>query len=136
MRASLLICDHAALAGGKLYINGGGWTIHRRPGQMVIGLALRLWADWHEANRQMPIAIRLMDEDGQPVILNDKPVEIRGTLEFGRPVGIVAGDELTSNAAFNLGVALAPGSYRFELDVDGQLLATERFRVASAKPPA
>ena len=85
MRACLIICDHAAVAGNKLYINGGGWNVHRRPGQLLIGLAVRLTAEWTESNRRMPLSVRLMTEDGQPVLQGDNPIEIKGSLEFGRP---------------------------------------------------
>ena len=133
MRAALIICDHAAVADTKLYISGGGWDVHRRPGQVQMGLGIRFIADWNEANRPIKFVLRLVTEDGEPVAQGDKPVEISGTLEFGRPPGIPAGGQLSSNVAVNLGLAIAAGAFRWELDAEGERLATESFRIVQPK---
>jgi len=135
VRGVLLLCDFAAAVQGKLYITGGGWSTHRRPGQMLIGLAVRIVAEWNDSNRQMDLEIRLVDQDGQPVLHNETPVEIKGKIVFGRPAELQPGSELTAVAAFNLGLALAAGSYRWEMDLDGQRLAVESFAVVPAGSP-
>jgi hypothetical protein len=134
MRAVLLLCDYAAAVQGKLYITGGGWNTHNRPGQMLIGLGLHVVADWNDTNRPIELAIRLVDQDGQPVTQSGHAVEIRGKMEFGRPAGLPPGSELSAVAAFNLGLALAAGAYRWEMDLDNERAATESFRVIQPPP--
>ena len=129
MQAFLLLCDFAQVSQGKLYITGGGWNIHRRPGQMLIGLAVKLTADWNDANRPLDMVIRLVNEDGVPVAQGDKPLEIKGKVEFGRPAGIPPASQLVAVAGFNVGIALAPGGYRWELLINGEQLAVESFTV-------
>ena len=67
MRITMLLCDHAVVADGKLYINGGGWSI--RPALPVpMYLALKFDVPWDQAGQPMTLDLRLVDEDGHPVV--------------------------------------------------------------------
>lgn len=125
MQATLILCDHAAVAEGKLYISGGGWTV-TGPQPVPSALALLLHVPWDLANTKLTFQLRLLHEDGQPVTqlgpLGATPVEIGGDIEVGRPPGLRKGTPLAAPLAINLPpLALAPGSrFAWELTVNGE----------------
>ena len=67
MRVTMMLADHAVVAEGKLYVNGGGWSV--RPADPVpMYLALKFDVPWDLAARPIPIELRLLDEDGRQVV--------------------------------------------------------------------
>ena len=56
MRATQLLCDHAVVAEGKLYISGAGWSV-TGPDPAPSAIALKLDVPWDLTN--LPIEIRL-----------------------------------------------------------------------------
>jgi hypothetical protein len=121
----MLLCDHVAVAEGKLYISGGGWTI-TGPAPVPTGIAVILGVPWDRANVQIQFTLRLLQEDGQPVLqegpVGPTPLEIGGQFEVGRPPGVRPGSPLDVPLAINMGPLLLQPNSRFswELMVDGE----------------
>src|SRR5579863_8697337 len=94
VRVTLLLCDAAQVADGKLYILGGGWSLIG-PDPMPSGIGLKIDVDWTEIERSHHWELYLVDEDGQPVIVDTpegpQAIEVRGDFEVARPVGVPPG---------------------------------------------
>jgi hypothetical protein len=117
--------------------------------QQIVGdcrqLAL-IEVPWDEANRQHRLKFALLNEDGQPVLvptpIGDRPLEIEGDFEVGRPPGHRPGTLISLPLAFNLGpVQLAPGSgfvWKFLIDNESEESWRLVFstRPVSAAPPS
>jgi hypothetical protein len=62
---------------------------------------------WDEANKKHRFRLALIDADGHPVTAptsgGDRPVEIAGEFEAGRPAGLKAGSPLDVVVALNIG---------------------------------
>ncbi len=125
MRATLLLSDHAVVADGKLYINGGGWSV-TGPTPAPSAIAVKLDVPWDRANQRLHLRLRLIGQDGDPVTVpgpeGPQPVEITGEAEIGRPQGLVEGADIDFPLAFQLGpLPLEPGQrYQWVLDIDGE----------------
>jgi hypothetical protein len=128
----MMLCDHAAVADGKLYINGGGWSTVLRPDMPTpMGIAVKALIPWDQTNMQHTIVIELRDEDGQAVLNPDgQPWRADGTIEVGRPPGLKPGTAIDAPmAVFFPGIALATGGYMWTLEIDGAELAAIAIRV-------
>jgi hypothetical protein len=132
----MLLCDAADAVGGKLYIHGGGWSQLLLPDFAVpMALAVKLEVPWHEANDPHRVVARLVDADGEQVLIpgpDDQPVPVIQdvTVETGRPPGLVPGVAIDAPLALKFwGLALPAGSYVWELEVDATVEARAPFRV-------
>ncbi len=125
-----LLADSAQVSAGKLFVLGGGFdTINARAFPAAVrGLAVALVAEIEpsDRNRDLPISIRLLDEDGDAV-----GVESRGMMRVGAPSTLPAGaSSLVPLVASFLGVRFAkPGGYVFIIDHEGEELGRIPFRV-------
>lgn len=124
-RVTMILCDHAQVAGGKMFIAGGGWSVTSTP-TPPSAIALLIHVPWGEANRKVPFALRLVSADGEPVTQpgpagQPVPIEVRGELEVGRPVGLPEGTMLDAPFAINIpSLVLEPGHrYVWELQING-----------------
>jgi hypothetical protein len=113
----MMLCDHAQVAGGKLFISGGGWGVTPTPTQPT-AIALLLQVPWGEANRRLGFTLQLLDSDGQPVTQlgptgQAQPVAVEGEVEVGRPPGLVEGSTLDVPLAFNIPSLLLQPDQRF-----------------------
>ena len=124
MRVTMLLADHAVVAEGQLYVNGGGWSI-RPAGPTPMFLALKFDVPWDLAGRPIEVELRLVDEDGHLVAQRtpqgDQPVLVNARLEVQRPPGLTPGAPI--DAAMAIGVppfGLPPGRrYSWRLSGDG-----------------
>jgi hypothetical protein len=99
----VLLCDHAEVVNGKLYMMGGAWNRIARlvplipgtsagqleplpsaPGRFAI--ATSVLVDWNEANDSLPIELSIEDPDGRTRLW-----EAQGSLTAGRPAGAMKG---------------------------------------------
>ncbi len=124
-RATMMLCDHAQVAEGKLFIAGGGWSITRTPTQMS-AVAVLLQVPWGEANRKVRFSLALRDSDGRPVPQvrpdgESVPVRIDGELEVGRPAGLPEGSALDAPLAVKIApLALPAGRYVWNLTINDE----------------
>lgn len=118
-----MLADHAAVADGKLFISGAGWT-QIGPQPSPFALALIIEVPWSEANRRHKWSLVLQGEDGLSVHLpapgGETPVAIEGEFEVGRPPGLREGGPLEMPLAVNVGpLPLEPGRrYQWRLFVN------------------
>ena len=127
---SVVLCDYAEEVQGKLYILGGGWSLLRGQGPADMALAVKLGLPWKDADRPVPLQASLLTEDGHHVEMADQPVGFGAEVRASRAPDLPPGTLLDVALAIRFhGLVLAPGGYRFELEVDGELSATVPFRV-------
>lgn len=123
MRVTMLLCDHAQAADGKLNVIGGGWSL-TGPGPAPFGIAILFQVPWDQANERHEFRLELLDADGQPVHLpnHDDPVFVEGSFETGRPPGMRPGTPTDFPFAMNSGpIPLEPGGrYEWRLSVNGR----------------
>lgn len=128
---TVLLCDAAQVAEGKLYVLGGGWTLCG-PGAFQHALAIKVEVPWGEANRRHVLDAVLVDEDSRPVRLGQPPTEVRfqGTFEVGRPPGLPPGTRLDVPLAVNFPPLDLPAGagYAWAVSINGQELRRVRFR--------
>lgn len=123
MRLTVMLCDSARVAEGKLYVLGGGWThvvADQAPLELALGVVIAV--PWGDANRRHSLAVALMDEDGQPIEVDTpdgrQPLRQETQFEVGRPPGIKAGIDLNAVMVFRFGgLQLPAGGYVWELAV-------------------
>lgn len=136
MKVTMMLCDYAQVADGKMNIIGGGWTV-TGPQPVPFGLALVLDVPWALTNVQHTFRLELIDLDGSPVspIGEDEPIAIEGQFEVGRPVGTRSGTYLPFMAALNSGPLPLPpgGDYEWRLAINGQ--THESWRLAFSTRP-
>ena len=131
-----MLADWAQEIGGKLYIQGGGFSrLYGGGHPSDFALAGKVLVPWDQTNRQLDMAFRLFDEDGGAVLdENQKQVALQGKLEVGRPPGLTLGTELDMPFAVGVrGLTLQAGRYRWELSVGGDPVADVVFDVLA--PP-
>jgi hypothetical protein len=121
----MLLCDHAQVAEGKLFVSGGGWTV-TTAGQAPMGVAVLIQVPWDRSNRDITFALTLRDSDGNPVIGQvidgvPTPISLQGDFQVGRPPGVAPGSSLAVPLAVNLPPPpLEPGKrYEWTLELDG-----------------
>jgi len=120
----MLLADHAVVADGKLYVNGGGWSV-TSPGAPS-AIAIKLDVPWDRTNQPLHLRLRLVGQDGEPILLpgaeGPQSVEIVGEAEVGRPQGLAHGADVDFPLAFQIGpLPLQPGQrYEWVLDIDGE----------------
>lgn len=121
MKVTMLLADAAQAVGGKLYILGGGWSI-AGPEPTSSAIAIKLEVPWDLANRPHELNLALLDDDGRPVVVDSKPIEIHGRFEVGRPAGMPAGTPLDAVFAVTIGpMPLETGKrYVWKLTLDGE----------------
>lgn len=117
IKATLMLCDFAQVAEGKLYIAGGGWSVATA---MVGHIAVLFRIPWDRANHRIPIALTLLDQDGGRVP-DENGTTITLELEVGRPPGLSRGSDLDAPLAIPIPpMQLRPGRYEWVLSVDDQ----------------
>lgn len=135
LTVDMLLCDSAQVSGGKLFILGGGVAVVG-PKPQPLALAIQITVPWDQANVEHWWRVELYNEDGQLVTINDKPVQIRGKFEAGRPAGLRPGSPLGVSLAINLTPLPLPAgsSYGFGLSIDEQTQPDWRVRFF-VRPP-
>jgi len=121
LTVDMLLCDAAQVAGGKLFVLGGGLaSIGPKPQPLAI--ALQITVPWDQANVPHRWQVELIDEDGQPVVISDKAVVLKGQFEAGRPAGLQPGSPLGVSLAINLSPFPLSGgrSYAFALTINDE----------------
>lgn len=86
----MMLCDHAQVADGKLYISGGGWSF-TGPVPSPSAIAIKIDVPWDRTNDQIHLLLRLLGQDGEPVMqdgpIGPQPIQLEADFEVGRPPG-------------------------------------------------
>ena len=110
MKLTLMLADSAEAVNGKLYILGGGWSIIDAT-NITMSIAIKIEVPWDKTNVSHNLKLVLLTEDEQPVTVNDRPCEIQGDFEVGRPPGLKPGTPIDFPLAINMSqLNLLPGS--------------------------
>ncbi|HTU80946.1 MAG TPA: hypothetical protein VMF61_02390 [Candidatus Acidoferrales bacterium] len=135
MKLTMMVCDMAQVADGKLYILGGGWHVTTAP-TGPCAVALLVDVEWEDANKKHEFVIELVDADGQPISMPGPtgefaPLRIGGAFETGRPPGARPGSVTSVPLAVNFGPLPLEADRLFQwratIDADLALTATWPF---------
>jgi hypothetical protein len=125
VKVTMLLCDAAQVADGKLFVLGGGWSL-TGPDPTPSAIAMKIDVGWHEAERPHHWELYLEDADGRPVMVETPdgthPVEVRGEFNVARPGTVPEGTPIDVALAVNLGpLPLLPGNrFTWRLTIDGE----------------
>lgn len=122
---TMLLCDHVTVAEGKLYINGGGWSV-TGPNPTPMGIALLIGVPWSSAGTDVHFRLQLVLTDGHAVLTNAAsgggPIAIEGNVHVDSPVGMSPGAHLDVPLAINFPALELPAGERliWELELNDQ----------------
>ena len=136
IRVTMLLADSAQVADGKLYLLGGGMR-SIGPNPQPLGIAVLFEVPWDRADVVHDLLLELLDEDGVPVLIGDRPVIVSGQFTPARQQGQQPGTPLLVPLAINFAsLPVPPGhSYVWRLAIDGTSEADWDVRF-SVRPPA
>lgn len=121
----MLLADAAQAVGGKLYVLGGGWSVIG-PAPTAMALAIKIDVPWDQATVRHRWVLDLIDEDGHairtPASEGERPVQVAGHFEVGRPSTVAEGAPIDLPLAINLGPLPLPAGRRcvWRLSIDGR----------------
>lgn len=117
---TLLLADSAQVSEGKLFVLGGGLQLIG-PQPQPLSVALIIHVPWDRAEIRHEWMLELLDQDGIPVLHNDRPVTVTGTFQAHRTDGIIAGSPLLVPIAINFSaLPVRPGGrYTWRLAING-----------------
>ena len=125
VRVTMLLCDHAAVAEGKLYVAGGGWT-RIEPTPTPFGIAVLIEVPWTHTDRPLSFALSLVGEDGHGVLIEEaqakRGMRIDGQVQVARPAGVRPGTAIPVPLAFSIPGMPLPAGQRlvWELSIGGE----------------
>src|SRR4051812_31595680 len=131
-----MLADHAEVADGKWFINGGGWewVVPNFP----YYIALEFELAWDELDVSHPFTVELLDGKGTPVNApNGQPmVHIEGQIRGERQPGVILGSATRPKLALGVPpLPLKPGQYGWHITVEGNdLFWALPFTVTAAGP--
>jgi hypothetical protein len=134
---TLMLADDAIVAGGKLYVHGGGWDVIQlatMPATVArLALVITFRVEYDEALTDQTLVIDLVDEDDQPAA----GVHLQGILAVGHPPGVRRGAPSFASQALRFESLQFDhfGGYRFRVFLNDQEspLASLPFRLV--QPP-
>jgi len=134
MNVTLLLCDFAQVADGKLSVLGAGWVLKGHGSPMAVGAVVEV--PWDETNQLHPWTLRLLDADGHEVTIvtepggEPQPLQVGGQIEVGRPPGYPVGTPLNVALAVNFGPLPLPAAQRFSVVMELDGLPADRGQVS------
>src|SRR3984957_8536546 len=109
MEVTMLLCDRAQVAEGKLYVLGGGWNLAQAGAPFPVEVAVMVAVPWTESNEKHQFKLTLVDEDAQPIEMGEgNALDVTGEFEVGRPPGIKPGTALNQQMVFKFGMLMLP----------------------------
>ena len=131
LQVNMMLADHVAAVDGKLYVNGGGWS-RIIPG-MSFGIAITAKVPWDRANVQHPMALELIDADGERI---EQFPGLQVPIEVPRPLGVKPGTPLDwCGAIMMTPPPLEPGRYEFRISINGESMDDWRLAFEVVSPP-
>jgi hypothetical protein len=143
VNVQLIVADHAAVAEGKLFINGGGWNsvnLMQIPSPIGFSVALIISVPWAQAEQNHTLAVELQGPRGELMALGadqvgDPVTEIRGNFSVGRPPHVVPGEDIVIPVALAVATnIMEAGPYRLVVLVDDIPEADWSIRVQQTPP--
>jgi hypothetical protein len=138
-KVTMMLADHADAVGGKLYINGGGWT-WTGPQPTPFAIALLFEVPWDEASDRQEFRLELVDSDGEAVMVpgpeGEQPLWIGGSFETGRPAGTPRGTPVTFPVSINVGAPPLQPGMRYEWRLQWNDETQDDWRLAFNTRPA
>jgi hypothetical protein len=143
VNVQLIVADHAAVADGKLFINGGGWNsvnLLRIPSPIGFSIALVISVPWAQAEQNHTLTVELQGPGGVEMVIgadqSGQPLtEIQGNFSVGRPPHVVPGEDIVIPVALSLATNIEQaGGYRLVILVDDIPEADWNIRVQEAPP--
>lgn len=128
--------DHAVAESGKVYVNGGYWTLLRFQEFPAVfptcGIVAVLRVPFHKSQVDHNLVIRLEGSQGEP-----HPMRVDGTFRTAPGLEAQFGEPGTLPIAVSVhGLTFErPGGYRFILEVDDEFIADYSFRVIQVAVP-
>ena len=148
MDVDAFLCDHAEVAEGKLFLNGGGVSVCQVPPEpphvINIFLAAVIHVPYTATNETHTLTVTLLDEDGNhvlpwipPGMPDPDPVVVQTEFTIGRPAVLAPGEAQPVPVAFGFqGLPIAAvGAYSFVVQIDGAEERRLPFRVMSQPMP-
>lgn len=115
----LVLADAAQVAGGKLYMLGGGWTIWRAPSypaRASFSIAAGFRIGWDETDMPHPMEIQIHSPDGREIL------RAEGRVQAGRPQGVIEGSsQLVMLAVSAPATFETAGPYELSLTMNGEV---------------
>lgn len=126
----LILADAAQIAGGKLFLLGGGWDVlHVNtafPVRQRCAVAAAFRVPWNETNQPHSIEIEVLDEDGRSLLKSG------GQIEVGRPPGLPPGLDQRAQLALDFELVFErPGTYVLVARVEDEEGQRVPFRVVA-----
>jgi hypothetical protein len=143
VNVQLVVADHAVVAEGKLFINGGGWNsvnLLHIPSPIGFSIGLIISVPWAQAEQNHTLVVELLDPRGEPMMIgadqDGQPIiEIRGNFSVGRPPHVVPGEDIVIPVALALATNIGEaGPYRLVVMIDDIPEADWNIRVQEAPP--
>jgi hypothetical protein len=120
-----MLAQSALVTNGTVSMLGGGWT-QIGPGPAPFAIAGVIEMPWEAAGVSHNLRFDLLDDQGQPVIVETpdgrQPVVIEGQFDVAPQPGLKKGTPLTMPIAINLPPQPLGAGLRFEwrLEIDGE----------------
>lgn len=135
--AAFFAADHAVVENGKIYVNGGFWSMFRFASYPAVHPTLSLVAiihvPWRAYQQDHGLSIGLQDADGK-----DLPLNIAGEFRVGAGVDMRVGDPTLMPLAVSINnlTIEKPGDYAFTLSVDGTEISRYLVRAIQVALPS
>ena len=140
-KVTMLLCDSAQVADGKLYILGGGWSFVG-PDPSPMAIAVKVDVPWTDADRPFHWTLELLDADGGNVFLptpnGNEALIVSGDFQAFRPEDLAPGTPLDIPLVVNFGpLPLDPGRrYAWAFSIDGATDAAWQVGFSTRERPA
>jgi len=135
IQLQVVLADYAVAHDGKLMMAGAGWS-HVGSGPFGCALAFMAKVPWDMANQRLTIHAELVDEDGHPALVNERPLFVDISFDVTRPPHLRPGSDVDQNFAINIPqLMLPPGrTYEWRVSVNGEQ-RRDWNRSFSVRPP-
>jgi hypothetical protein len=126
IQINLMLAEYAQVHGGKLFVAGGGlFAVYSVAPNALQQMAVcgTITLPFSELNREHTITIELFDLDEKPVLvptpMGNQAFRIEAKLNAALPAPLQRGSELPMPFAVYFGLPIQPGTYHFQVMING-----------------
>jgi hypothetical protein len=150
VKVDALLCDHAQVHGGKLFVSGAGINLInvptvQPPHPVAVWFAALLTVPWNATNQVHRVVISVVDADGASVpiaqhapgspIRDGEQGAIVAEFNVGRAPIMQAGESTLVPLAVPINYGLPNlGAFTISVTVDGKSLSETKFRLIPPQP--